>query len=119
MAAEPLLRFLSTSCPPAGGLGDRARSAGSRRRAGGARACAASLSAGTIGLRVDDLAAALNTAATLGAVKVDAAAYRAAALDAQRTTGELLPGCVIVPASEHFSVSFGKDSGERDSTGDE
>ena len=61
-------------------------------------------------LRVDDVAAALNTAATLGAVKVDAAAYRAAALDAQRTTGELLPGCVIVPPSEHFGVSFGKDS---------
>ena len=70
-------------------------------------------------LRVDDLAAALSTAATLGAVKVDTAAYRAAALDAQRTTGELLPGCVIEPPSEHFGVSFGKDSSERDSTGDE
>ena len=43
-------------------------------------------------LRVDDVAAALNRAAELGAVKVDAAAYRAAALDAQRTTGEVLPG---------------------------
>ncbi len=63
-------------------------------------------------LRLDDLAAALSTAATLGAVKVDAAAYRAAALDAQRTTGELLPGCVIVPPSEHFGINFGKDSGK-------
>jgi len=63
-------------------------------------------------LRVDDVAAALETAATLGAVKVDAAAYRAAALDAQRTTGELLPGCVIVPEREHFGINFGKDSGD-------
>ena len=63
-------------------------------------------------LRVDDLAAALETAASMGAVKVDAAAYRAAALDAQRTTGELLPGVVLVPASEHFGVNFGKDSGK-------
>ncbi len=54
--------------------------------------------------------AALDTAAGIGAVKVDTAAYRAAALDAQRTTGELLPGCVIVPEREHFGVSFGKDS---------
>jgi len=61
-------------------------------------------------LRVDDVAAALSTAASIGAVKVDAAAYRAHALDAQKTTGELLPGCVIVPEREHFSVSFGKDS---------
>lgn len=56
-------------------------------------------------------AGARKMTAMLGAVKVDAAAYRAAALDAQRTTGELLPGCVLVPASEHFGVSFGKDSG--------
>ena len=76
-------------------------------------------------LRVDDVAGALDTAAGMGAVKVDTAAYRAAALDAQKTTGELLPGCVIVPPSKHFGVSFGhagmtgKDSGERDSTGDE
>ncbi len=61
-------------------------------------------------LRVDDLAAALNTAASLGAVKVDEAAYRRAALDARKATGELLPGCVIVPEREHFGVSFGKDS---------
>jgi len=63
-------------------------------------------------LRVDDVAAALSTAATLGAVKVDAAAYRAAALDAQRTTGELLPGCALVPEREHFGINFGKDSGD-------
>jgi len=63
-------------------------------------------------LRVDDVAAALSTAATLGAVKVDAAAYRAAALEAQKATGELLPGVVLVPASEHFGVNFGKDSGK-------
>jgi len=61
-------------------------------------------------LRVDDLAAALSTAATLGAVKVDEAAYRRAALDARKATGELLPGVVIVPEREHFGVSFGKDS---------
>ena len=63
-------------------------------------------------LRVDDLAAALSTAATLGAVKVDAAAYRAAAIEAQKATGELLPGVVIVPPSEHFGINFGKDSGK-------
>jgi phage host-nuclease inhibitor protein Gam len=61
-------------------------------------------------LRVDDLAAALNTAVTVGAVKVDTAAYRAAALNAQRTTGELLPGVVIAPEHETFAVRFGKDS---------
>jgi len=61
-------------------------------------------------LRVDDVAAALSTAATLGAVKVDAAAYRAAAVEAQKTTGELLPGVVIVPERESFGVTFGKDS---------
>jgi len=38
---------------------------------------------------------------------VDEAAYRRAALDARNTTGELLPGCVIVPEREHFGVSFG------------
>ncbi len=54
-----------------------------------------------------NFAAALNRAAELGAVKVDEAAYRKAALEAQKTTGELLPGVVIVPPSEHFSVSFG------------
>jgi len=71
-------------------------------------------------LRVDDLAAALNHAVEVGAVKVDAAAYRAAALDAQRTTGELLPGCVIVPPSEHFGINFGKDSHDSgDGTGKE
>ena len=47
------------------------------------------------------------------------AAYRQIALEAQKATGEVLPGVVIVPPSEHFSVSFGKDSGERDSTGDQ
>ena len=57
-------------------------------------------------LRVDNVAAALNTAASMGAVKVDAAPYRQAALEAQRATGELLPGCVIVPPSEHFGVSL-------------
>ena len=62
-------------------------------------------------LRVDDVAAALNTAASLGAVRVDTAAYRQAAIDARNATGELLPGCVVVPPSEHFGVSFGKDSG--------
>lgn len=70
-------------------------------------------------LRLDDVAAALSTAAALGAVKVDAAAYRAAALDAQRTTGELLPGCVIVPPSEHFGIHFGKDSHDSPRAGKE
>ncbi len=61
-------------------------------------------------LRVDDLSAALNTAAGLGAVKVDEAAYRRAALDARNATGELLPGVVIMPEREHFGINFGKDS---------
>ncbi len=51
-----------------------------------------------------------RNAATLGAVKVDAAAYRAAAVEAQKTTGEILPGVVIVPERESFGVTFGKDS---------
>lgn len=58
-------------------------------------------------LRVDDVAAALSTAATLGAVKVDVAAYRAAALDAQKATGEILPGVALVPTREHFGITFG------------
>jgi len=61
-------------------------------------------------LRVDDVAAALNTAATLGAIKVDEVAYRKAALEVRSDTGELLPGVVLVPEREHFGVSFGKDS---------
>ena len=65
-------------------------------------------------LRVDDVAAALNRAAELGAVKVDVSAYREHATAARNATGELLPGVVIVPAREHFGVSFGKDS---DTTG--
>ncbi len=64
-------------------------------------------------LRVDDMAAALSTAASLGAVKVDETTYRKAALDARKATGELLPGVVIVPEREHFGVSFGKDSDAR------
>jgi hypothetical protein len=44
-------------------------------------------------------------------VKVDTAAYRAAAIEARDTTGELLPGVVIVPEHEAFAVRFaGKDS---------
>jgi len=61
-------------------------------------------------IRLDDVAAALNRAVEVGAVKVDAAAYRAAAIEAQKATGELLPGVVIVPEREHFGVRFGKDS---------
>ena len=61
-------------------------------------------------LRVEDLAAALNTAATLGAVKVDVETYRRAALDALKERGELLPGCVQEGEREHFAVRFGKDS---------
>ncbi len=49
----------------------------------------------------------------------DLATSRNIALSPGKATGELLPGCVIVLPSEHFGVSFGKDSGERDSTGDE
>ncbi len=60
------------------------------------------------GLRVDDAAAALNHAATIGAVKVDEAAYREAAIEAQKTTGELLPGVVVVPERESFAIRFGK-----------
>jgi len=61
-------------------------------------------------LRVDDVAAALETAASMGAVKVDVDTYRKAALDAKKKTGELLPGVVLVPEREHFGVNFGKDS---------
>ncbi len=61
-------------------------------------------------LRVDDVAAALNTAVALGAVKVDEAAYRKAALDAKKAKDELLPGVVMVPEREHFGILFGKDS---------
>jgi len=61
-------------------------------------------------LHVDDLAAALSTAASLGAVKVDAEAYRRYALDTLKRTGEVLPGCVQQGEREHFSVRFGKDS---------
>ena len=66
-------------------------------------------------LRVDDVGAALNRAAELGAVKVDVDTYRKAAIEARKATGEILPGVVIVPEREHFGVSFGKDSeaGER------
>ena len=70
-------------------------------------------------LRVNDTAAALSTAATLGAVKVDTAAYRQAALEARNATGELLPGVVVVPPSEHFGISFGKDSGSHGGKEDE
>ncbi len=66
-------------------------------------------------LRVDDTAAALNTAVTVGAVRVDADAYRRHALGTLKATGEILPGCVPVGEREHFAVRFGKDS----STGDE
>jgi hypothetical protein len=65
-------------------------------------------------LRVDDLAAALNTAVTVGAVKVDADAYRRHALDTLKATGEILPGCVHQGEREHFSVRFGKDAGTGD-----
>ncbi len=61
-------------------------------------------------LRVDDVAAALNTAVEVGAVKVDADAYRRHALDTLKQTGELLPGCVQQGEREHFAVRFGKDS---------
>ena len=70
-------------------------------------------------LRVDDLAAALNTAVAVGAVKVDADAYRRHALETLKATGEILPGCVPVGEREHFGVDFGKDNGERSSTGDQ
>ncbi len=65
-------------------------------------------------LRVDDLAAALNTAVEVGAVRVDADAYRRHALEALKTTGEVLPGCVREGEREHFSVRFGKDAGTTD-----
>jgi len=57
-----------------------------------------------------NFAAALNRAAELGAVKVDVDTYRKAAIEARKVTGELLPGVVIVPPTEHFGVSLGKDS---------
>ena len=64
------------------------------------------------GLRVADEAAALNEATARGLVKVDAAGYRAAALEARKETGELLPGVEVVPEREHFGIRFGKDAGE-------
>ncbi len=45
-----------------------------------------------------------------GTVKVDTAMYRAAAIDVQKATGEILPGCVTVGECEHLAVRFGKDS---------
>jgi hypothetical protein len=39
-------------------------------------------------LRVDD------TSVHVGAMKVDVATYRAAALQARKATGQILPGCV-------------------------
>ena len=68
-------------------------------------------------LRVDDVAAALNRAVEMGAVKVDAAGYRAAALAALKDSGELFPGVEIVPEREHFGIRFGKDSGEGEGFG--
>ena len=64
-------------------------------------------------LRVDDLAAALNTALEVGAVKVDVDTYRRHALDTLKTTGEILPGCVQEGEREHFAVRFGKDAEAR------
>ncbi len=46
-------------------------------------------------LRVADEAAALNHAVEIGAVKVDTGTYRAAALEARKQTGEILPGGII------------------------
>jgi 4-hydroxyphenylpyruvate dioxygenase-like putative hemolysin len=60
--------------------------------------------------RVDDTAAALNTAVEVGAVKVEADAYRRHALDSLKATGEILLGCVHQGEREHFAVRFGKDS---------
>ena len=62
-------------------------------------------------LRVEDVAAALSTAAELGAVRVDVAAYRDAAITALQERGEILPGCVRDGEREHFAIRFGKDSG--------
>jgi hypothetical protein len=62
-------------------------------------------------VRVADEGAALNEAAARGLVKIDAAGYRAAALEARKQTGELLPGVEIVPEHEKFSIRFGKGTG--------
>ena len=61
-------------------------------------------------LRVDDSTTAQTTAVEVGAVKVDADAYRRHALDSLKATGEILPGCVTVGEREHLAVRFGKDS---------
>lgn len=61
-------------------------------------------------LRVADEGAALNEATARGLIKVDVSGYRAAALEAKKATGELLPGVELVPEYEKFSVRFGKDS---------
>jgi len=61
-------------------------------------------------LRVDDAAAALDTAAAMGHIRVDEARYREAANEAQKTTGELLPGVVVVPERENFAIRFGKEA---------
>lgn len=62
------------------------------------------------------MAAALNTAVEVGAVRVDVDTYRRHALDALKTTGEVLPSYVHEGEREHFGIRFGKDSGGRDST---
>ena len=46
----------------------------------------------------------------VGAVRIDADAYRRHALEALKTTGEILPGCVTVGEREHFGINFGKDA---------
>lgn len=69
------------------------------------------------GLRVAD-EAALSEAVVRGLVKVDAFGYRAAALEARKETGELLPGVEIAPECEHFGIRFGEDSREREVFGE-
>ena len=66
-------------------------------------------------IRVADEAAALNHAVSISAVKVDTGTYRAAALEARKQTGEILPGVEIIPEREHFGIKFGKDSGNESS----
>jgi len=60
------------------------------------------------GLKVADEGAALNEAVARGLIKLDAAGYRAAAIEARKATGEILPGIEVTPESEHFGIKFGK-----------
>lgn len=54
--------------------------------------------------RLDDPGAALNRAAELGHIRVDGDSYLKAAREHLKATGELLPGLVMRPVREKFTI---------------